>query len=105
MKHFLSRIFVAAFVAASSFAHADTIQSTDSISSTADPWGAAGEAVSTGAGVLTQSTDLIKGLLMDRKTAGAMVDRVSEVLAKIPGMPSGRVIQAQILNYSVKKHL
>lgn len=34
---------------------------------------------------------------MDRKTAGALVDRVSNALAKIPGMPSGRVVQAQIL--------
>lgn len=63
----------------------------------ADPWGTAGEAVCDGAGAISQSTDLIKSLLMDRKTAGSLVDRVSAALAKIPGMPSGRVIQAQIL--------
>ena len=103
MKHFLCRILVSAFLAASFFAQADEISSgnvvaaPNSTSATADPWGVAGEAVSTGAGVLSQSTDLIKGLLMDKKTAGALVDRVSAALAKIPGMPSGRVIQAQIL--------
>lgn len=65
--------------------------------SVVDTWGQVGEAVSNGADGLGKVTDVVKGILMDKKTAGALVEKVSAALAKIPGMPSGRILQIKIL--------
>jgi len=62
-----------------------------------DAWGQAANAVDTGADALGKLADVLKGILTDRKNAGTLVDRVSEALAKIPGMPSGRILQAKIM--------
>lgn len=63
----------------------------------ADAWGKVGDTVSNGADLLGKLSDILKGILTDRKNAGTLVEKVSEALAKIPGMPSGRILQAQIL--------
>lgn len=66
-------------------------------SAVVDAWGEVGDNISSGADMVGKVSDILKGILMDKKNAGKLVDKVSKALSKIPGMPSGRVIQAQIL--------
>jgi len=113
MKGFTLRIVALIALAATSLAHGQTdagvsgqtgpagsvalTTADSSVSSTSDAWGQAADAVNTGADLLGKLTDVLKGILMDKKNAGTLVEKVSAALAKIPGMPSGRILQIKIM--------
>ena len=62
-----------------------------------DTWGEVGDHVSGGADALGKVSEILKGILMDKKNAGTLVEKVSAALAKIPGMPSGRILQIKMM--------
>lgn len=108
MRKFISCVI--ACIAMGSVAIAADNQGTQSFVSAPNPsqpmivdtWGNVDGAVRDASGALSTgvgaASGLVKGLLLDWANGKEATLAVSEALAKIPGMPSGRVLQAAIVD-------
>ena len=108
MKKFIGLLFAFVAILSTSVVADDTgtkyLVSAPSQSQPAivDTWGNVGGAVRDASGAISTgvgtASGLVKGLLLDWINGKDATLAISELLAKIPGMPSGRVIQAAIVD-------